>query len=70
MLIVTRVDEETFSVMIISYTQGKITLGIKTVGDKVNVEVDQIGKYVERIMAPHIRKLEEKLAALEAVSTK
>ena len=61
----TRVDDETFSVMIISYTQGKITLGAKGVGEVVNVEVDQIGKYIERIMAPHIKKLEDKLAALD-----
>lgn len=61
----TRVDDESFSVMIISYTQGKITLGTKGPGEVVNVEVDQVGKYIERMIAPHIKKLEDKLAALE-----
>lgn len=61
----TKVDDETFSVMIIAYTQSKITLGLKGVGEVVNVEVDQVGKYIERLIAPHIKKLEDKLAALE-----
>lgn len=51
--------------MIIAYTQGKITLGFKAEGDAVNVEVDQVGKYIERMIAPHIKKLEDKLAQLE-----
>lgn len=66
--VVTRVDDETFSVMIIAYTQQKITLGLKDVGEVVNVEVDQVGKYIERMIAPHIKKLEEKLAQLEKAS--
>lgn len=65
----TRVDDETFSVMIIAYTQQKITLGLKGVGEVVNVEVDQVGKYIERMIAPHIKKLEDKLAALDKASS-
>ncbi|CCG83652.1 Riboflavin synthase [Taphrina deformans PYCC 5710] len=68
-LTVTRVDDSTFSVMIIAYTQQKITLGLKDVGEVVNVEVDQVGKYIERMIAPHIKNLEDKLAALERAST-
>ncbi|CAE6523858.1 unnamed protein product [Rhizoctonia solani] len=49
-LTLTDVDDEkqTFSVMLIAHTQEKITLADKAVGAKVNVEVDMVGKYVER----------------------
>lgn len=63
-LTVTHVDNETWSVMIIAYTQSKITLGLKDVGESVNVEVDQVGKYIERMISPHILALEDKLAQL------
>ncbi len=47
-LTVTEVDDEaqTFGVMLIQHTQEKITLGRKTEGATVNVEVDMVGKYV------------------------
>lgn len=60
-LTVTRVDYETWSVMLIAYTQAKITLGFKQVGEVVNVEVDQVGKYIERMIDPHIKALQQKL---------
>ncbi|CUA67159.1 riboflavin synthase alpha chain [Rhizoctonia solani] len=49
-LTLTDVDDEKqrFSVMLIAHTQEKITLANKPVGAKVNVEVDMVGKYVER----------------------
>jgi len=49
-LTVTSVDDEqrTFGVMLITHTQEKITLGTKPVGAKVNIEVDMVGKYVEK----------------------
>ncbi|KAG8760111.1 Riboflavin synthase alpha chain, partial [Ceratobasidium sp. 423] len=49
-LTLTDVNDEaqTFSVMLIAHTQEKITLAGKPVGAKVNVEVDMVGKYVER----------------------
>lgn len=34
--------------MLITHTQEKITLPKKTVGAKVNIEVDMVGKYVEK----------------------
>ncbi|KAI0046618.1 Lumazine-binding protein [Auriscalpium vulgare] len=40
--------EGTFGVMLIQHTQEKITLSKKTVGAKVNIEVDMVGKYVEK----------------------
>ena len=41
-------SERTFGVMLIQHTQQKITLSKKVVGSKVNIEVDMVGKYVEK----------------------
>lgn len=37
-----------WEVMLISYTQDKVVMGGKVVGDEVNVEVDMVGKYVDK----------------------
>ncbi|KAJ7293042.1 hypothetical protein C8J57DRAFT_1161472 [Mycena rebaudengoi] len=49
-LTLTGVDDaqRRFSVMLIQHTQQKITLGKKAVGAVVNIEVDMVGKYVEK----------------------
>ncbi|KAH7910453.1 hypothetical protein BJ138DRAFT_1152913 [Hygrophoropsis aurantiaca] len=49
-LTLTSVDdaERTFGVMLIQHTQEKITLAKKPDGSKVNIEVDMVGKYVEK----------------------
>jgi riboflavin synthase len=49
-LTLTFVNDErrTFGVMLITHTQEKITLSRKGVGAKVNVEVDMVGKYVQK----------------------
>lgn len=49
-LTITQVDDaaRTFGVMLILHTQERITLGTKEVGDKVNIEADIMGKYVEK----------------------
>lgn len=49
-LTITLVDDQaqTFGVMLIQHTQERITLGTKTVSERVNVEVDMVGKYVEK----------------------
>lgn len=39
-----------FSVMLIQYTQQHVIMPLKKVGDSVNLEVDQVGKYVENLM--------------------
>lgn len=49
-LTVTEVTETGFSVSLIPHTAKETTLGFKTVGDKVNLETDIIGKYVERML--------------------
>jgi riboflavin synthase len=47
---VVAVDEESFSVSLIPTTLEHTTLGTRQVGDTVNIEVDVIAKYVERLM--------------------
>jgi riboflavin synthase len=41
---------DSFSVSLIPTTLQVTTLGDRTVGDRVNLEVDAIAKYVERLM--------------------
>jgi len=43
-------DEECFNFMLVAYTQQKVVIPLKNVGDKVNLEVDILGKYVERLL--------------------
>lgn len=49
-LTVVAVTEECFSVSLIPHTAKITTLGFKKLGDKVNLEGDVVGKYIERIM--------------------
>lgn len=47
-LTLTGVDDgqRRFGIMLIKHTQERVTVGGKGVGEKVNVEVDMVGKYV------------------------
>lgn len=47
-LTITKVDEKGFEVMLVAYTQEKIIIPRKEVGQSVNVEVDMAGKYIEK----------------------
>ena len=49
-LTVSSVDDATFSVSLIPTTLALTTLGHKGVGDTVNLEVDVLAKYVERLI--------------------
>ena len=40
-----------FEVMLIAYTQERVVMGGKKKGEEVNVEVDMVGKYVEKSVA-------------------
>ena len=53
-LTVNRVDGRGFDVSIIPHTQSATTLIKKGAGARVNLEVDLIGKYVEKLVAPHV----------------
>ena len=50
-LTVAGLDEEGFEVAIIPHTREVTTLGSKAPGDRVNVEVDVLAKYVERLLS-------------------
>jgi riboflavin synthase len=49
-LTVSEITDDTFSVSLIPTTLEVTTLGYKTIGDLVNLEVDVIAKYVERLL--------------------
>ena len=46
---------DTFTVAIIPHTSEVTTLGTKRPGDPVNIEVDVLAKYVERLLAGHVQ---------------
>ncbi|WVO13103.1 riboflavin synthase, alpha subunit [Cryptococcus depauperatus] len=66
-LTITEVNdkERSFGIMLIAHSQKRLTLTDKQIGDKVNVEVDCVGKYVlgstERIEGIVERIVEKKL---------
>jgi riboflavin synthase len=49
-LTVADTSEEAFSVALIPHTLAVTTLGLQNVGDTVNLEVDVLAKYVERLL--------------------
>ncbi|KAF2725042.1 Lumazine-binding protein [Polychaeton citri CBS 116435] len=56
-LTVTQVNDADgwFEVMLIAYTQEKVVMGKKRQGEDVNLEVDQVGKYVEKSVAAYFK---------------
>jgi riboflavin synthase len=44
-------EDECFNFMLVAYTQQKVVVPLKEVGQKVNLEVDILGKYVERLLS-------------------
>jgi riboflavin synthase len=61
-------EEKWFTFMLVEYTQKKIIIPSKMKGDKVNLEVDVLGKYSETAIAaiiPRLEALEAKVASLE-----
>ncbi|MGA1440357.1 MAG: riboflavin synthase [Ilumatobacteraceae bacterium] len=46
-----------FTVAIIPHTAAVTTLGERRPGDLVNIEVDVVAKYLERLVAPHLAAL-------------
>lgn len=49
-LTVTRAWKDRFSVSLLEYTLARTTLGGKKRGSRVNIEVDMIAKYVEKLL--------------------
>lgn len=55
-LTVARLRGDGFAVSLVPYTLAATTLGEKRIGDVVNVEVDILAKYVERLLAVHLQR--------------
>jgi riboflavin synthase len=55
-LTVNKCSDKDFEVSIIPHTADITTIGLKRVGDEVNLETDMIGKYVKRILMGSISK--------------
>src|SRR3954447_17115425 len=49
-LTITERRDDTFSIALVAYTQSVVTLASKRPGDRVNLEVDVIAKYVESLL--------------------
>ncbi len=50
-LTVNEVDADSFGINLIPHTQSVTTLGRLSVGTRVNIEIDQIARYVARLLA-------------------
>ncbi|GAB2755992.1 riboflavin synthase [Nocardioides pakistanensis] len=55
-LTVVDVRPDSFTISLIPETLARTTLGFKQAGDRVNLEVDVIAKYVERLLDPTLQK--------------
>jgi riboflavin synthase len=55
-LTVARLNARDFEIMIIPHTLAMTTLGSLVPGRRVNLEMDMIGKYVQRILQLHTRE--------------
>ncbi len=55
-LTVVEAGADSFTVSLIPETLVRTTLGFRAAGDRVNLEVDVIAKYVERLLAPRTPK--------------
>lgn len=67
-LTVVDVGGDTFTFMLVEYTQQKIILPSKEIGSKVNLEVDVLGKYSETALAALIPRLEALEAKVESLN--
>ena len=52
-LTVNSVEKNKFAVNIIPYTQTETTISSLEIGDKVNIECDIVGKYIEKLLMSH-----------------
>lgn len=60
-LTVAKVEKEGFYVSIIPHTRKETSLSDKKIGDRVNVECDMVGKYIEHFISFQDRKKESSL---------
>lgn len=55
-LTINQCSDKDFQVSIIPHTADITTIGLKRVGDEVNIETDMIGKYVKKILRGSVSK--------------
>jgi riboflavin synthase len=67
-LTVVDVSVDTFTVSLVAYTQQHITLPTKKAGYKINIEVDILGKYVEKMLANRSLDSQKKSLDLESLA--
>jgi riboflavin synthase len=67
-LTVVDVSPDTFTVSLVAYTQQHITLPAKKVGYKINIEVDILGKYVEKMLINRSLDSQKKSLDLETLA--
>lgn len=65
-LTVTKVEDEEgwFEIMLIAYTQEKVVTARKRAGEDVNVEIDMVGKYVEKSVRAYFEDTQRGEAAV------
>ena len=63
-LTISSVTKDGFAVSIIPHTSKETTLSFKKAGGKVNIELDVLGKYVERLLFFDTEKSAEKISTL------
>jgi riboflavin synthase len=59
-LTINACDKTGFEVSVIPHTAEITTIGLKKIGDQVNIETDMIGKYVEKFLSNRQDSLSEK----------
>lgn len=64
------VAEQWFTFMLVDYTQKKIIIPSKSIGQHVNIEVDVLGKYSENALAALLPRLEALEATVESLQRK
>lgn len=64
-LTVVETDAEGFSVTLVPHTQANVVFGRPEVGYVVNLEVDVMAKYVERMLGARLDALEARVVTLE-----
>ncbi len=55
-LTIANLLEDSFDVSLIPHTKAVTTMGTKKVGDQVNIEVDILGRYVERLLSQETKQ--------------
>jgi len=55
-LTIANLYDDSFEIALIPHTKAITTLGIKRVGERINIEVDILGRYVERLLTNSSQK--------------